>query len=71
MVCPWGRYSCRSKMKEVGCVAGIRLREGVEIVEGSEGDNSGIITKVINDQTVRLYVIHGVPETTKFQTNTR
>ena len=26
---------------------------------------------MINDQTVRLYVIHGVEETTKFQTNTR
>jgi len=34
-------------------------------------DEDEWIEQVINDQTVRLYLIPGVPETTKFKTNTR
>ena len=34
-------------------------------------DSEEYLEQIINDKPVRLYVIHGVEETTKFQTNTR
>ncbi len=42
---------------------------GFDISEYLEEDEW--IEQVINDQTVRLYLIPGVPETTQFKTNTR
>ena len=34
-------------------------------------DEDDFLEQVVNNQSVRLYVIHGVPENTEFKTHTR
>ena len=56
---PGDECAAREVMEEIGYDITPRL------------DSEEYLEQIINDKPVRLYVIHGVEETTKFQTNTR